>query len=307
MDLQQLRYFLAVADTGGFSAAAARANVSQPALSRQIKLLEDEFGVSLFERQARGARLTDAGVRLTARARELLREAGEFKADIAEAATAPSGNVVWAVPSSLHSLLTAPVAAAFVAQYPNVSLSVIEGTSRAMREALAEGRADVAVFSKAEPLEPLDVRPLLTEALCAIAPVEAKLRFDHPIELAELMNHPLILTAAPNSLRLLLDRAFRAVGETCRARVQVETSPLVMHLVRAGLGWSALPYCSIHELLQADLVSAAPIREITISWVVATSRERRVGRAARLLAQLCQERTRTIVTSGLWLTARMGE
>lgn len=277
--------------------------MSQPALSRQIRLLEDELGVSLFERQARGAQMTEVGLQVHARARQLLRDAAAFRTEVAEAAVAPSGEVVFGAPSALNGLLTAPVAAAFAIRNPGVGLTVVEGTSRAMREAVAENKADVAVFSDAEPLEPLDTSPLLTEALCAVAPAEAGLRMGRPMDVTLLADHPLILTAAPNSLRTITERALKASGRPCRPQLQVETSPLIVNLVRLGAGWSVLPYSAVHELLRHRAVSAAPLRDVTISWVVATSRERRVGPAARLLVEAIQAEMRKAVDGRHWRTA----
>src|SRR5690349_5012181 len=101
MDLRRLRYFLSVAEAAGLSGAAAKANISQPALSRQMQILEAELGVRLFERLPRGIRLTDAGVRLQQRATALLRQADELRGELRATALEPVGDVVFAVPPSL--------------------------------------------------------------------------------------------------------------------------------------------------------------------------------------------------------------
>jgi LysR family nitrogen assimilation transcriptional regulator len=228
----------------------------------------------------------------------------ELRTYVAEAATAPSGEVMLAAASSLRVLLTGPVVEEYCARYPGVSLTITEGMSRAMREAVAEGRADIGVFADAEPLDPLECIPLLTERLCVLGPVDAGLRMSTPVNADVLARHPLILTAAPNSLRTLVDRALRSAGYEYKSRLQVEMSSLILDLVQRGIGWSILPYCGVDHMLREGLVSAAPLRGVTFSWVVATSRERRVNQAVRLLADVIVAVARRAVLARRWKTAR---
>jgi len=304
MDLRRLRYFLSVAEAAGLSGAAAKANISQPALSRQMQILEAELGVSLFERLPRGIRLTDAGVRLQQRATALLRQADELRGELRATAQEPVGDVVFAVPPSLRHMLTVPAAAAFLESYRNVNLTILEGTSRAMREALAEGPADVGLFSRDEPLDPFEWRALLTEPLCLTGPISAKLRLERAVDIEKIADLPLILTPPPNSLRRLVDRALGGIGRVCRPVVQAENVSLMMDLIDRGLGYTILPYCAVEHLVRAGTVSAARIKKLEISWVVATSGERHVSTATRVFVDLITNEARRLVTTGEWKLAR---
>ena len=304
MDLRRLRYFLSVAEAAGLTGAAAKANISQPALSRQMQILEAELGVALFERLPRGIRLTDAGIRLQQRAADLLREADDLRGELRATAQEPVGEVVFAVPPSLRHMLTVPATAAFLGAYRNVALTILEGTSRAMREALAEGPADVGVFARDEPLERFEWRPLLTEPLCVVGPASAKLRLDRAITIEKVAALPLILTPAPNSLRRILDRALAGEGRACRPVVQAENVSLMIDLIDRGLGYTVLPYCAVDHLVRAGAVSTAKIKGLDISWVVATSGERRVSTASRVFAGLVVEQAQLLVSTGEWKMAR---
>src|ERR1039458_2927554 len=124
MDIAQLEYFLHVANTLNITHAATRAHVSQPALSRQIRLLEQELGTKLFKRKARGVVLTETGQRLADRTRVLLASANRIKMEIMSSADEPVGVVRLAASNSLSALLTTRVVARYRQTYPEVSVRV---------------------------------------------------------------------------------------------------------------------------------------------------------------------------------------
>jgi molybdenum-dependent DNA-binding transcriptional regulator ModE len=127
MDLRQLRYFVAVAERGGFAAAASTLNVAQSALSRHVKELEHELGGKLLERGARGVSVTESGKVLLARGRWLLKTIDDIKAEVRTENGEPSGTVRIGAPSSLADILYAPFAQLFIKQFPRVRLELSEG------------------------------------------------------------------------------------------------------------------------------------------------------------------------------------
>src|SRR6201987_756968 len=118
MDLRQLRYFVAVAERGGFGAAASALNVGQSAPSRHIQQLEHELGGALFERGACGVSVTESGKVLLARGRWLLGAVDDLKAEVRTENREPSGTVRLGAPSSLADILYAPLAELFVKGVP---------------------------------------------------------------------------------------------------------------------------------------------------------------------------------------------
>jgi LysR family transcriptional regulator, nitrogen assimilation regulatory protein len=181
MDIRQLEYFLHVANTLNITHASLRAHVSQPALSRQIRLLEQELGTKLFERKVRGVVLTESGQRLLEKTRVLLTNVGQLKSEMMARAKEPTGVVRLAASNSLSHLLTAQVIVQYRAAYPGVSVHVTEGTSMVIRDALANNAADVAIFSDRESFSGLTKIALATERLLLVGPVEANLKLSQPV------------------------------------------------------------------------------------------------------------------------------
>jgi len=304
MDLRHLRQFFFAAETLNFSRAAVRAHVSQPALSRTITLLEEELGVQLFERGARGVRLTEAGEILRQRAVVMLRESRITTEAVRASTEEPVGEISVGMPPSLRVLLTAPTVMDFHRRYPRVKINVIEGTSRGMRDAVASGRTDVSLAYATEPLGELRSALLLSEDLCLVGPPDAGLAMDKPVASKALMQHALIQTSHPNSLRQIVDKAIARAGGLSQPMIQVEMVPLMLDLVRRGVGYTVLPYCAIHEPFLAHLVAAAPVRGLRISWAIVTSKERAISTATRRYVDCLRQQAMARVEDGTWRTAR---
>jgi DNA-binding transcriptional LysR family regulator len=147
MDLRQLRYFKVLAAHQHFGRAAAVLHIAQPALSRQIQLLESELGIQLVERHARGASLTLEGELLLDRATFLLRYSDQIKVDIIDLQGAARGPVALGLPPALASVLVLPLTRAVRNQYPEIKLRVSESFSPSLSESLEQGVLDIAVLS----------------------------------------------------------------------------------------------------------------------------------------------------------------
>lgn len=303
MDLRQLHYFLAVAEVQNLSRAATRVWISQPALSRQMQLLEQELGVQLFERKARGVALTEAGDLLRQKAASVMKDVASMKEQVSAQSLEPVGNVTLGIPSSLRTMLTTRVAAKFSLSFPKALLRVREGTSRDIRDGVAQGDTDIALFSTEEPSHPLICSRILSEQLVAIALPEARLSMSRPITMKSLCRNPLVLTSYPNSLRTIVDRAAADAGAQVQVSAEVDMAALMLDLVRQGLGYAVLPYCAVHELLGAGLVSASPVKNLRIEWVAAHSRERILSTAGQTLLKTLMAEAKSLVSTGQWPTA----
>lgn len=305
MELRQLRYFVQACDAVSFSEGSHLAHISQPALSRQIKLLEGELGVELFIRSARGIILTDAGCILKERASRLLNEVAILRHDVVSSTVVPRGELIVGTLTSLLAYLAAPALAGFREKYPEVSFRIIEGTSKAMRDAVAKGIVDIAFISLIEGQDDLEVCPLLSEQLFLVGHRDAGLEVDKPVALSALQHTPLILTARPNGLRLVVDRALGHLGSEGNVAFEVETLLLAIQLAQLKQGFTVFPYCAIDEYIQRGVVSAAPIEGMRMSWAMAYSRERALSTAARLFMECVQARSKEKVLAGMWPTATL--
>jgi LysR family transcriptional regulator, nitrogen assimilation regulatory protein len=305
MDLRQLRYFLHVAKTQNLTQASSKAWVSQSALSRQIKLLETELGVALFERQARGVKLTDAGAALVRRAEMLLQEVDDLKRDVCATKHEPTGMLRIGSPTSLRALLMVPFFIQYHRLHPDVLLIHTHGTAKSLRDALAEGELDIAITANQEVLDPFAVEPLISEALCLVGPPQARLQVDKLVGLKRITEHPLILTSYPNSLRVIVDRALAKIGQQTQPIIEADTAYMMLDLIHNGMGYTVLPYSGVSDAINDLYISASPVKALRVEWVIARSRERAQTVAAQRAIEILREICKAKVVSREWLTARL--
>src|SRR5262245_27700874 len=167
MELHQLRYFCAVAETGSFSRAAEQSHVSQPSLSQQIMKLEDELGARLFDRLGRSVRLTDLGKTFLPRARAVLRELEAARGDVVEQKDSISGSVIVGVIPTVAPYFLPPQLTSFSRKFPQASLTVVEEITPVLLERLRAGTIDVAILALPIRGHEFEAFPLLTERLFA--------------------------------------------------------------------------------------------------------------------------------------------
>lgn len=305
MDLRHLKNFVDIAESGSLTRASTKAWRSQSALSRQLQDFETELGVLLFERQARGLQLTEAGTWVLEKSRRLLADADSLKANAAAMGAEPTGTLTIGAPPSLGSMLVAKFAVGFKQVFPRVKLHLREGTSRSMRDALGRGDVDLAILSSLEPLESFRRFPLLQESLCLVGPPEAQLNMRKPSPASALRKRPLILTAYPNSLRRIVDDALAAQSMRSNPVAEADMASMILDLVRSGMGYTVLPYCAIHDGLSTQSVSASRLTGMRISWLLCQSGERPETAAVKAARNALVETAMSQVKGGSWLTARL--
>ncbi|ADT99528.1 MULTISPECIES: LysR family transcriptional regulator [Mycolicibacterium] len=242
MELRQLEYFVAIVEEGGFTRAASRERVAQPAVSAQIRRLERSVGQPLLTRTSREVRLTRAGEALLPHARAALAAVRDGRAAVDDVAGLLRGSVAIGT-VTLHPMNVAHLIAEFHADHPDVEITLGTATSDVLIAELGDGRLDLAIVSIAvdEDLPGLEVAVITDEA------VEAAVADGHPLahrrslSLEQLSRHPLISLPAGTGLRTRLDTACAAAG--LRPRIAFEaTSPAELaELARHGLGVAILP------------------------------------------------------------------
>lgn len=206
MDLRQLEYFREIADTGSINEAARRMNMSQPPLSYQIKLLEEELNVRLFERSRSGVTLTDAGKLLYSRAGELLSYAGSTKQELA------SFGKKRVLRLGLTSSTVAPMMphiAQFARENPEVNFEVHDGTTFSLFNSLMDGIIDVSVVRTPLTLDAVEHTVLCREPMIAVSSPMLRAEQEGTVTLNSLTDRPLILYRRYE--KLICD-AFRANG-----------------------------------------------------------------------------------------------
>lgn len=237
MDLTRLRYFAAVAEAGSFSRAATALHLTQPSLSRQVQLLEQELGQRLLERHGRGVLATDAGTALLAHARAIFELAERARCDMAERQQNPRGRLTVGLPPRVAHVITADLVERFHARFPEAGITVVEDLSLRLREWLAGGRADLALLFDPTPSPQVHLETLAREPLVFVSrrPVPPRLR------LAEVVERTLVLPSAPNALRRLLEEHAAPRGLALKVLAEVDSVQTVLNIVARGVADSVVP------------------------------------------------------------------
>lgn len=259
MDIKQLRTLLAIAETGSLTRASELLHVVQPALSRQLKLLEDELGVQVFERNRRGMQLTDAGKTFVEKVRRALRQLDQAKTDIIATKNNILGTVSIGMLPSLGDAISVPLVATLRRQYPDLLISLTTGFTSELQGLLEKGELDVALLGEYKPSALLSTEPVLREALYVVGLPATGLRLTDPITLSSAAKLPLILPAYPQGLRLLIDHACTMMGVHLNVVAESNSTSVQLDLVRAGQGFAILPFVALTPYLDDGRISAAPI------------------------------------------------
>ncbi len=243
MDLKQLEYFVRVAELGSFTRAALALDVAQPALSRQVRLLEVELRQNLLVRNGRGAVPTEAGRLLLEHGRGILHQVERAREELGRVRGALAGRVAIGLPPSVARVLTVPLTRAFRQHLPEASLSISEGLSVTMIDWLRTGRLDIAVLYNAPPSDEIEATPLEDEELLLVQVRPAGLAEEPPpgpVALAEVATLPLVIPSRPNAVRMLVEAEMANIGQRPSVALEIDGVSAILDLVADGVGVALL-------------------------------------------------------------------
>ncbi|MEU9588970.1 LysR family transcriptional regulator [Streptomyces sp. NPDC048219] len=307
MDVKQLKALVTVAEVGSVTRAAELLHLVQPAVTRQIRTLEEELGVPLFQRTRQGMRPTDAGQIMVDRARRALNELERARAEVQPRSGQVTGIVTVGLLESTSDLLAEQLVAAVGEAHPGVELRLMTGYSGHLQQWLDTGDLDLTLLYNLDSSPSLHARPLVRERLWAVAPASAGLRADSPVAFSRVAAHPLVMPAAGHALRTLIDAAAARSGGTMEVAVQTNSMRVQKQLVLAGHGWTVLPGVGIAEDVAEGRLSAAPLCEPDVrrSIVLGTPRYGRVPPAVAVVARELVRRITEAVSQGRWPSAQL--
>lgn len=262
MDLKQLEYFVRVAELGSFTRAALALDVAQPALSRQVRLLEVELRQNLLIRNGRGATPTDAGKLLLEHGRGILHQVERAREELGRVRGALAGRVAIGLPPSLARVMTVPLTRAFRAQLPEASLSISEGLSATMQEWLHTGRLDIAVLYNATPAPDIEIAPLMEEELMLVQPRPPGLAEEPPpppVPLAEVASLPLVIPSRPNALRMHVEAEMAAIGLRPVVALEIDGVSAILDLVADGAGAALLSRQAVISSIRPSAYRMRPV------------------------------------------------
>jgi LysR family nitrogen assimilation transcriptional regulator len=259
VDIKQLSYFVRVAELGSFTRASIVLDIAQPALSRQVRLLEVELRQSLLVRNGRGISLTEAGRALLEHSRGVLHQMERLREELSRVRGSLAGRVAIGLPPTLGRILAVPVTREFKRLMPDATLSITEGLSKTMQEALLTGQLDIALLYNAFPSPGIELRPVLQDELLLVCGAAAAPSGEH-IALKELAGYPLIIPGRPNAVRMHVETALLNIGVQPRIAMEVDGVATILDLVADGVGSAVL---SRHAVITAAQPERFTTRRIT--------------------------------------------
>ncbi|MFD4406341.1 LysR family transcriptional regulator [Nocardia sp. NPDC058499] len=270
MELQQLRYVLAVAETNNFTQAAQRCLVVQSALSHQIARLERELGAKLFERTSRRVRLTPAGAAFLPAARQCLDAADRAAAEAAAAVGEVRGRLAVGLIPSVTAVDLPGALRSFRSCYPHVRISLRVGASEDLTEQVREGVLDIAFLGLPTTAHPrgVNAHELARDRLVAVVAPEHPLAGESSVDLQRLSRETFVDLPAGTAGRAQSDQAFAAAGIERDVALEVSSAEYIARLVAQDLGVAMLPSAYVPRLtgLVTVAVSDAPARVEYIIW-----------------------------------------
>lgn len=305
MDFKQLRAFMTIADTGNVTRAAELLNLVQPAVTRQLRLLEEDVGAELFQRERHGMVLNKAGKALLVYARRAMLELERARAEIGGSPDVIAGIVTVGLLPSTCDILSSPLVRAVVTHYPGIRLRIAMGYAGTLHQWLESGEIDAAILYGVggEPL--IHATPLLEEPLWVVGPVSAKLRGQRALSLSSLAGKPMILPNGPHGIRTLVDHACAVSNLELTIVAETNAMSIQKSLVLGGHGFTILPPIAFAHELASKRVTAAPLTDprINRTIVLALPANRSVGQHVRHTVDLLVQCAKDAVQREEWLKA----
>jgi len=302
MDIAQLKTLIHVAELGSLSRASDRLHVAQPALSRQVRLLEKELGVYLFERHGRGMLITDAGTEVLNHAKRILAEMESIHAAVGGGRAPFRGSVMVGTTPTIAEIVTVPLMRRIRDAHPHLSVRFSSAFSGHLLDWQQRGELELTISYDTQPLHSLRTVPVMMENLMLVGPASAGYCLDAPVSFASLGEDELVLPSARHGLRKILDSCALEAGILLRTSVEVDAFGAMIDLVRNGFGPTILPLASVYGRLQAGELSIAPLVDPTPmrKLVMVYPTDRPTSPAARFVGDTFLALAGELVQEGIW-------
>lgn len=275
MEIRQLKAFVAIAETNTFTAGARRMNVTQAAISMQIRQLEEEVGVPLFTRTPRRVILTEGGERLLERARRIIREHNTALEEIAEIAGAEYGRLRIGSASAMFATSQLPeILEKLKTKFPNGEITVNSGTSQILVDKILHGEIDIAFISL--PVESVNIQTelLVSDEIVAIAHPSHPLANQKVISLASLANESLILGEKGGNTRRMIDDFFAVSGIKPKIAMELSRQSAINRMVENQMGVGIAGANAISQEVKSGKLVAWMIEGAEIRWELGLGRLR---------------------------------
>lgn len=261
MELRRLRYFLQVAREGSLGRASRSLGVAQPALGRQIQLLESELGVPLFRRVPKGMRLTEEGEYLREALDHPLRQMDLALKNVRSFGARVDVSFTMGLPPGIAQLLGPRLFLRLARELPNLKLRFVEADSASLATDLLRGLVDIAILAGVTPDDRVFRREVLREPLLLVGAAASPLAQRDSVAFAELEHFPLILPAQPDGLPTQLEKLAARTGAKLTVASEVDSIALARHVVAAGAGYTILPPLACRDGVARGELAAVPVTD----------------------------------------------
>jgi len=297
MDIRQMRSFVTVAQQGSFTTAGRVLQVSQPALSNQIRALEEEFGTLLLLRHARGITLTTAGEKLLVEARSIVRQVDRLQATLAAESPQPRGELAFGGPPSFTESLFPSVVRQYHSRYPGVLLKMTVELTGELEVLLLRGEMDLCILTNPPSNKKLSFTPLVTEDLFLVGPPGSPLFRRRELEITDLTDLPLIVAGSGNFVRVQLERLAREEAVSLRIVAEVTNLgvPLIGRFVRDGLGYAVLTKRAVQDEFRPKEVGFSRLLGLVMNRVLARRADVPLSAAGLEMANLIRQEAKSFV------------
>ena len=300
MELKQLEYFVRVAELGSFTRASAALDIAQPALSRQVRLLEVELRQNLLIRNGRGAVPTEAGKLLLEHGRGILHQVVRAREELGRVRGALAGRVAIGLPPSVAKVMAVPLIRALRKRMPDASLSISEGLSVGMHESLANGRLDIALLYNASPAPDIELTPLLEEQLFLVqcrGRGKSAMARPKPVPLREVAVLPLVIPSRPNAIRMLVETEMANLGLRPQVALEIDGVAAILDLVEDGAGNAILSRNAVATSARPQAFTMRPIGApgLRTKLLAAMSSQRPATLTQRAMLELIAQTARELL------------
>lgn len=301
MDLRQLSTFIQIAQLGSVSKAANKLHTAQPALSRQIRMLEDELHVRLFDRHGRGMRLTEAGELFLARSQAILTQLEDTRSELLSCEMTVRGNVRIGMPPTVGDVIAAPLIEKFHTRYPEVMIRVVPAFSGYLIDFLSRGEVDLAIVYNVGRHLDVGLTPLVEEKLYLVGPARADLSRHASVTLAAAAENRLVLPGPAHGLRVLLEKEARRRAVSLSVAMEADALQILKQLVKRDMGFTILPMASIYEDVVAGSLTAAPIvqPDLVRKLVLARALGQPWSNAVKLFVEMLQAEIGAMISANI--------
>ncbi|WP_025130194.1 LysR family transcriptional regulator [Pseudomonas sp. PH1b] len=284
MDLANLNAFIAIAETGSFSAAGERLHLTQPAISKRIAGLEQQLNVRLFDRLGREIGLTEAGRALLPRAYQIINVLDDTRRALTNLTGEVSGRLTLATSHHIGLHRLPPLLRAFTRRYPQVALDIQFLDSEVAYEEILHGRAELAVITLApEPHSLIQATAVWDDPLDFVAAPEHPLVSNGQVSLADIALHPAVFPGGNTFTHHIVQRLFEAQGLTPNIAMSTNYLETIKMMVSIGLAWSVLPRTMLDDQVARIPLPGIQLRR-QLGYILHT--ERTLSNAARAFMAL---------------------